>query len=66
MKRSSIVVLIFCTCFVSVAWGQQTTCKAHTPWAEFHRHNMRRSNPCEKVLNINNVKQLVSTEALRS
>jgi hypothetical protein len=50
MKRISIFVLILCACFVPVAWGQQTTCKVHTPWAEFHRYNMRRSNPCEKVL----------------
>jgi hypothetical protein len=26
--------------------------QAHTGWAEFHRNNMRRSNPCEKVLNV--------------
>jgi outer membrane protein assembly factor BamB len=43
---------------VPVAWGQQTTCRAYTPWAEFHRPNMRRSNPCETVLNVNNVGSL--------
>src|ERR1700691_4661636 len=59
MKRISIGVLILCACFMSVAWGQQPTCKIHTPWAEFHRYNMRRLNPCEKVLNVNNVGNLV-------
>jgi outer membrane protein assembly factor BamB len=58
MKRINLVVLILCAGFVSVAWGQPTACKVHTPWAEFHRHNMRRSNPCEKVLNVHNVENL--------
>jgi outer membrane protein assembly factor BamB len=58
MKRISLVVLILCACFVSVAWGQQPTCKAQTPWTEFHRTNMERWNPCEKVLNVNNVGNL--------
>jgi hypothetical protein len=52
MKRISIVVLILCVCCASVAWGQQPTCGVYTPWAQFHRYNMRRSNPCEKVLNV--------------
>jgi len=60
MKPLRISVLTLCACFVSVAQAQQPTCKAHTPWAEFHRHNTRRSNPCEKVLNVNNVGNLVS------
>lgn len=58
MKRIRIWVLIFCACFVSVAWGEQTTCKVYTPWGEFHRHNMQRWNPCEHVLNVNNVGSL--------
>jgi outer membrane protein assembly factor BamB len=55
MKRISISALILCACFVPAAWG---TCPAHTPWAQFHRYNMRRSNPCEKVLTVSNVKNL--------
>ena len=55
MKRISILLLILCTCFVSVAWGQQPTGKN---WAEFHRHNMQRFNPYEKTLNVHNVGSL--------
>jgi outer membrane protein assembly factor BamB len=58
MKRICIVVLILCACFLSVAWGQQPTCKVYTPWAEFHRHDMQRWNPCEKVLNVHNVRRV--------
>jgi glucose dehydrogenase len=58
MKPIRILVLILCVGFVSVAWGQKPTCKAHTPWTEFHRHNMQRWNPCEKVLNVHNVGNL--------
>ena len=58
MKRLSILVLILCACFVSAAWGQQPACKANTWWPEFHRHNMSRWNPCEKVLDVNNVGNL--------
>src|ERR1022692_702939 len=58
MKCIRILVLILCACCVSAAWGQQPTCKARTQWAEFHRHNMRRWNECEKVLNVNNVGKL--------
>ena len=58
MKRKSSLILIVCACFVSMAWGQQTTCGVSTPWAQFHRYNMQRSNPCEKVLNVNNVGNL--------
>src|SRR5271165_2119830 len=53
-----IVVLILCVGFVSVAWGEQLTCPAYTPWAQFHRANMQRYNPCEKVLNVKNVGNL--------
>jgi putative pyrroloquinoline-quinone-binding quinoprotein len=58
MKPIRILVLILCAGFVSVAWSQQATCNAHAGWAQFHRNNMRRSNPCEKVLNIHNVGNL--------
>jgi outer membrane protein assembly factor BamB len=58
MKNIRILVLILCACFVSVAWGEQLTCPADTPWGQFHRHNMQRWNPCEKVLNVNNVGSL--------
>ena len=58
MKHIRILALILCACFVSVAWGEQQECKAYTPWAQFHRANMQRRNPCEKVLNVKNVKNL--------
>src|SRR5208337_3884510 len=59
MKRIRILVVILCACFVSAAWGQQQqACKANTPWREFHRYNMERWNPCEHVLNVNNVGNL--------
>ena len=58
MKPVRISVLILCAGFVSLAWGQKPTCKAYTPWAEFHRHDMTRWNPCEKVLNVKNVGKL--------
>jgi hypothetical protein len=54
MKRINIVVLILCACFVSVAWGQQPGVKCSNNWTEFHRPNMVRWNPCEKVLNVRN------------
>ena len=50
--------LILCACFVSVAWGQQPASTCSNKWTEFHRPNMRRSNPCEKVLNVHNVGSL--------
>jgi outer membrane protein assembly factor BamB len=59
MKRISIGVLIFSACFMTLTWSQMPVCKVDTPWAEFHRYNMRRSNPCEKVLNVSNVGNLV-------
>jgi hypothetical protein len=55
MKRSSIVVLVLCACFISVGWGQQPAGTVHTNWSEFHRPNMRRWNPYENVLSVNNV-----------
>ena len=58
MKHIRTLVLIFCACFVSVAWGQEPACKCYNSWAEFHRYNMQRWNPCEKVLNVNNVGNL--------
>ena len=58
MKHFRMLVLILCTCFVSVAWGQQPAGKCANNWSEFHRTNMTRSNPCEHVLNVNNVGSL--------
>src|SRR5271163_197054 len=60
MKRMSVVGLLLCVCFVPVAWGQGPSwCKFDTPlWAQFHRHNMRRFDPCETVLNVHNVGNL--------
>jgi outer membrane protein assembly factor BamB len=58
MKRISIGVLILCASFVSAAWGQQPARTCTNKWAQFHKYNMRRSNPCEKLLNVNNVGRL--------
>jgi outer membrane protein assembly factor BamB len=58
MNRISRVALILCACFVSVAWGQQPAGTCTNNWTEFHRPNMVRWNPCEKVLNVNNVGSL--------
>jgi glucose dehydrogenase len=58
MKRISSLVLILCACFVSVAWSQQLADKGKNNWSEFHRNNMMRWNPYEKVLNVNNVGSL--------
>jgi len=58
MKRIRISVLILFTCFASAAWGQHSTSQVCTGWREFHRPNMARWNPCEKVLNVGNVGNL--------
>ena len=58
MKNIRILVLILCACFVSVAWSEQPAGKCINNWSEFHRTNMKRWNPCEKVLNVHNVKNL--------
>jgi outer membrane protein assembly factor BamB len=58
MKPIRISLSILCTCFASVARSQQTTCTAHTPWVEFHRYSMQRSNPREKVLDVTSVANL--------
>jgi outer membrane protein assembly factor BamB len=58
MKRIPTLVLILCACFVSMAWSQQPADKGNNGWSEFHRHNMQRRNPYEKVLNVNNVGNL--------
>ncbi|MGB8774069.1 MAG: hypothetical protein WCC78_08015, partial [Terriglobales bacterium] len=57
MKRISIVILILCACF-GAAWGQQPAGKCVSAWTEFHWTNMERWNPCETVLNVNNVGSL--------
>ena len=53
MKRLSISILILCACFVPVV---SATC--YSNWTQFHRANMHRFNPCEKVLNADNVGKL--------
>ena len=58
MKRISAAVLILSACFASRAWGQKPTCGVHTPWTEFHRTNMERWNPGEKVLSVKTVRNL--------
>jgi outer membrane protein assembly factor BamB len=57
MKRITMGV-VFLAGFVFVASAQQLPCKYPKSWAEFHRHNMQRRNPCEHVLNIHNVGSL--------
>jgi len=56
MKRISILVLVLWVCFVPVARCQQ--CSNNWSWSEFHNPNMKRWNPCEKVLKVNNVGEL--------
>src|SRR6266536_1748971 len=58
MKQICIWVSILCACFASVAWSQQPAAKGQHNWTEFHRQNMMRWNPYEKVLNVNNVGSL--------
>jgi hypothetical protein len=59
MNRISSVLLILCVCFVSLAWGQQPAGTCSNNWTEFHRPNMQRWNPCEKLLGVKNVGSLV-------
>jgi outer membrane protein assembly factor BamB len=58
MTRISRVALILFACFVSVAWAQQPAGTCTNNWTEFHRPNMERWNPFEKVLNVKNVGNL--------
>ena len=58
MKRNSIVVLVLCACFISVGWSQQPAGTVHADWTEFQRLNMKRWNPYENVLSVNNVGRL--------
>src|SRR5208282_713818 len=58
MKYIRILVWILFACFVSVAWSKQPAAKCSAKWSEFHRTNMMRWNPYEKVLNVNNVGSL--------
>jgi hypothetical protein len=50
MKRVSIVIWIVCAGFVSAARGQQPAGTCSNNWTEFHRPNMRRSNPVRRCL----------------
>ena len=59
MRQIRIMVLILCAGLVSVASGQQPAGTCVNDWSEFHRTNMQRWNPCEKVLNVGNVGNLV-------
>jgi eukaryotic-like serine/threonine-protein kinase len=55
MKRIGIFALILTACFASRSSSQQAPSPSCDSWSEFHRTNMQRSNPCETVLNIDNV-----------
>src|SRR5208282_1624897 len=50
-------ILILCACF-GAARGQEPAGKCVSAWTEFHWTNMERWNPCETVLNVNNVGSL--------
>ena len=58
MKNVRILVSVLCACFVYVAWGQQQASNTQNNWTEFHRTNMIRWNPYEKVLNARNASHL--------
>ena len=58
MKGVRILVLILCAGFVSVAWGREPAGECTNDWSGFLRTNMRRWNPCEKVLDVHNVGKL--------
>ena len=58
MKHIRILALILCACFVPMAWAQQPASMNSNNWSEFHRTNMMRGNPWEKVLNVKNVRNL--------
>ena len=58
MKSMRMLVLILCTCFVSVAWGQQPAVTVLPDWLQFHRATMNRWNSFENVINVNNVGNL--------
>jgi outer membrane protein assembly factor BamB len=53
VKSTRIAVVLACSCLLPVAWCQQPT-----DWAQFHRLNMRRYNPYEKVIGVDNVGSL--------
>ena len=58
MKRISIAALTLCVCLVPAAWAQKFTCPGKVNWTEFLNTDMARNNPCEKVLNVDNVGSL--------
>jgi len=53
MRRIHVSILLVWACSLQVAWCQQPT-----SWAQFHRYNMQRYNPYEKVIGVNNVANL--------
>src|SRR5690348_6884525 len=57
MQRIRVALIVLCACCAPSAWCQ-SPCKFPSAWGEFHRQNMQRWNPCEKVININNVGSL--------
>src|ERR1700690_4310445 len=58
MKPVRILVSILCVCFVSAALGEQPAGKGQNNWSEFHRPDMTRWNPYERVINVHNVGSL--------
>jgi outer membrane protein assembly factor BamB len=58
MKRINVPIFILIACLALEAAGQQSPTTCIDNWSEFHRSNMQRWNPCETVLNVNNVRSL--------
>jgi outer membrane protein assembly factor BamB len=58
MKPIPVLVYLACVFFVPAAWSQQPASNSHAAWTEFHRPDMTRVNPYEKLLNVNNVGNL--------
>ena len=58
MKHTGILFVALCASFVCSALGQQAPSTCVNDWSEFHRTNMQRFNPCEKVLGVSNVGNL--------
>ena len=54
--KNSLAVVLFCA-FAAMT-GASGQCSNNTSWAEFHRHDMIRFNPCETVLKVSNVADL--------
>src|SRR5690242_10271739 len=66
MKRISVALLVLCVCFAPTVRAQNFNCTAPVNWTEFHTIDMARYNPCETVLNVENVGSLQVKWSARS